>query len=173
MSRQGPVRASGAIGSPKAAGGVLVFVSTLIRVAGPNSLTGYHEADIDFCVCGWLRRCDRGGRQVSNNPSARKVGCTVSVWRVSRHGKVRGPFTEPEMFELIGRAKVGRGDYVSLDTGTGSRSKTRRHLALCCRRLRCRTFSRLQRLLTLRRPINILIRQLSFRILEPVHIAER
>src|SRR4051794_24384792 len=33
-------------------------------------------------------------------------------WHVSRHGKVRGPFTESEMFELIGKRHIGPGDMV-------------------------------------------------------------
>lgn len=39
------------------------------------------------------------------------------TWMVSRGGKVRGPFTEPEMFELFGRGKVGAGDLLSRDGG--------------------------------------------------------
>jgi hypothetical protein len=33
-------------------------------------------------------------------------------WHGSRHGKVKGPFTEPEMFELIGKRQIAAGDQV-------------------------------------------------------------
>jgi hypothetical protein len=36
-------------------------------------------------------------------------------WHVSRGGKIRGPFSGPEVFELIGKRQVERGDLVDAD----------------------------------------------------------
>lgn len=39
----------------------------------------------------------------------------MTSWHVSRGGKLRGPFSEPEMFELIGKRKLAAGDLVDAD----------------------------------------------------------
>lgn len=69
-----------------------------------------------------LHGCARrsNGQTVNTWPPIPRIGMRGSLsnkmtWRVSRAGKVRGPFTEPEVFELMGRGKVGRGDLVSVD----------------------------------------------------------
>jgi hypothetical protein len=39
----------------------------------------------------------------------------VTAWYVSRRGKIRGPFTESEVFELIGKRRIALGDLVDVD----------------------------------------------------------
>lgn len=42
----------------------------------------------------------------------------MTDWHVRRGDKIRGPFSEPEVFELIGKRQLQAGDYV--DDGTGN-----------------------------------------------------
>lgn len=45
----------------------------------------------------------------------------MSAWHISRNGKIRGPFTDSEVFELIGKRQIEGGDYAQSEDGAAWR----------------------------------------------------